>query len=282
LSSSDPPAGATRWRLDLAYDGREFSGFAPQPGRVTVAGELADAIARTLRLDAPPTIVGAGRTDRGVHALGQVVHVDLPATLYRDDRAPTGARLVAALNGQLAGRVRVLGAAPASAGFDARFSATWRAYRYLVLEATPPALELTSAWSWAVPAPLDLDAMNRAGAAALGTHDFRAFCRRRDGSSPDEPIVREVLDVVWERRRDEWTLAPGGADVVRLWIRAVSFCHHMVRSLVSTMVAVGQGGLDPSIVAERLAAPHRDGLPAPAPAHGLALVAVGYPEAPGQ
>ena len=115
-----------------------------------------------------------------------------------------------------------------------------------MLEAAPPALEMTSDWSWAVEGPLDLDAMNRAGAAALGEHDFRSFCRRPDGTSPDLALTRRVLELSWERLEDEWTLAPGGADALRLWIRARSFCHQMVRSLTSTMVAVGQGRLDES------------------------------------
>ncbi|MDE3064176.1 MAG: tRNA pseudouridine(38-40) synthase TruA [Acidobacteriota bacterium] len=280
MSSSDPPEGATRWRLDLAYDGRGLRGFAPQRGLDTVVGLLGEALARTLRLPEPPAIVGAGRTDAGVHALGQVVHVDLVVPLFPDDRGPEARRLADSLNAQLAGRVRVLDVTEVPATFHARFSATWRAYRYLVLESAPPALELTSSWSWAVAGPLDLAAMNRAGASALGEHDFRSFCRRPDGAPPEEPLVRRVLELSWERRPDEWTLAPQGAGALRLWIRASAFCHQMVRSLTSTMVAIGQGRLAEATLAERLAVPRREGLPAPAPAAGLALVAVGYPDEP--
>jgi len=279
LSSSEPPGAATRWRLDLAYDGAGLRGFAPQACFDTVVSLLGDALARTLRLEAPPLLVGAGRTDAGVHALGQVVHVDLATPFFPDDRGPQVERLRASLNSQLAGRVRVMAMTRAAPDFHARFSATWRAYRYLVLESAPPALGTTAAWSWAVEGPLDVDAMNRAGAAALGEHDFRAFCRRPDGTSPDVPLVRRVLELSWERRDDAWTLAPEGAGALRLWIRAASFCHQMVRSLTSTMIAVGQGRLGEAEVAERLASPHRDGLPSPAPAGGLALVAVGYPDA---
>ncbi|MFI5034660.1 MAG: tRNA pseudouridine(38-40) synthase TruA [Acidimicrobiales bacterium] len=280
MSSSEPPGATRRWRLDLAYDGRGLRGFAPQTGYDTVVSLLGDALARTLRLNAPPPLVGAGRTDAGVHAFGQVVHVDLASPLFADERRPEAERLRASLNSQLAGRVRVLAARPVDGAFHARFSATWRAYRYLVLETAPPALELTRAWSWAVAGPLDVDAMNRAGRAAVGEHDFRSFCRRPDGSSPDQALTRRVLELTWERRDDEWTLAPDGASALRLWIRATSFCHQMVRSLTSTMVAVGQGRLGEATIAERLATPHRDGLPAPAPAAGLALVAVGYSDEP--
>jgi tRNA pseudouridine38-40 synthase len=279
LSSSEPLSATTRWRLDLAYDGRGLHGFALQRGFDTVVGLLSDALARSLRLSAPPLIVGAGRTDAGVHALGQVVHVDLATPFFADERGPEVERLRASLNSQLAGRVHVRAVTPVAATFHARHSATWRAYRYLVLETPPPALELTAAWSWAVEGPLDVEAMNRAGNCAVGAHDFRAFCRRPDATSPDAPLVRQVLELSWERRGDEWTLAPEGAAALRLWIRATSFCHQMVRSLTSTMVAIGQGRLEESAIADRLARPRRDGLPSPAPAGGLALVAVGYPDA---
>jgi tRNA pseudouridine38-40 synthase len=278
LSSSEPPGATHRWRLDLAYDGREFNGFAPQPGQVTVVGELTAALARTLRLESPPTLVGAGRTDAGVHAFGQVVHVDLDGPLFGDERGPEDERLARSLNGQLVGRIRVLRARTVGNDFHARYSATWREYRYLVLETPTPALDLTGAWSWAVAGPLDVAAMNRAGEAVLGSHDFRSFCRRPDGSPRDEPLVRDVHELTWERLADAWTLAPEGSAALRMSIRAASFCHHMVRCLTSTMVAVGQGRLPESTLADRLANPRRHGLPVPAPAAGLALVAIGYPE----
>ena len=179
MSSSEPTPSATqRWRLDLAYDGSGLSGFAYQPQFTTVVGLVRETMARTLRLKEPPLVVGAGRTDAGVHAFAQVVHVDLPARLYASDRGPEDERLVQSLNRQLAGRVRVQRALRVGDDFHARFSAQWREYRYLVLESAPPALALTSAWSWSVPGPLDLASMNVAAADAVGVHDFRAFCRR--------------------------------------------------------------------------------------------------------
>ncbi|MGH9019620.1 MAG: tRNA pseudouridine(38-40) synthase TruA [Acidimicrobiales bacterium] len=275
MSSSEPLTGATsRWRLDLAYDGSTFRGLAEQPGVETVARALGEALQRTLRLSAPPRLVAAGRTDAGVHALGQVVHCDLPEPLFADGARSD--RLVTSLNHQLRGRVAVLAMARVDDAFDARFSATWRAYRYLVIDSPVPGLGSTNAWAWSVKGPLDVSAMNRAGAAALGEHDFRSFCRRPDGRDPAEPLTRRVLALTWARVEDPLTLVPSRSAPLRLDITARSFCHQMVRCLVATMVAVGRGRLGEGEIAARLAAPNRAGLPSPAPAAGLCLVAVGY------
>ena len=277
MSSSEPtPAAPQRWRLDIAYDGQGLNGFAYQPEFTTVVGLLRSTIATTLHLQEEPEIVGAGRTDAGVHAFAQVIHVDLPSDFFASRGGPDAQRLVRALNRQLRGRVRVLSAYVVDDSFHARFSATWREYRYLVLETTPPALALHEAFSWAVAGPLDLDAMNRASAQLLGTHDFRAFCRRPDGSDPDQPLNRRVLGAVWERLEDNWQMSPDRAPAVRFTFRAQSFCHNMVRSLTSALVAIGQNKLPESTIYERLESHRRDHLPAPAPAGGLSLVGVGY------
>jgi tRNA pseudouridine38-40 synthase len=276
LNSSDPLGATQRWRLDLAYDGQAFSGFAYQPQHDTVVGVLRATLAKTLRLEQEPLIVGAGRTDAGVHAFNQVVHVDLP--VVTKVRSLESERLMMSLNRQLRGRVQILRAEPVESDFHARFSATWREYRYLVLESKPPGLESTNAWAWSVAGPLDLRAMNRAAKNVLGTHDFRAFCRRPTNSSADEPLLRKVLIARWERLEDEWIMSPRHAPVVRLTIRAQSFCHNMVRCLVSTLVAVGQGDLGEDIMKERLESLSRYQLPPAAPAGGLALVGVGYPD----
>ena len=279
MSSFDRSLVAThRWRLDVAYDGNGLSGFAYQPETVTVVGLLRETLARTLRLAQEPDVVGAGRTDAGVHAFAQVVHVDLPTVFFESDRGPEVGRLLYSLNKQLSGRIRILRAQPVSDEFHARYSATWRAYRYLVLEDLPPALNVNSAWSWTVPGPIDIEVMNRCGADILGTHDFRAFCRRPTNSLTSEPLLREVLDVHWQRVDDEWGLTPTGSPALRLSIRAQSFCHTMVRSLVSTMVAIGQGTLPENTIKGRLESLKRDHLPAPAPPGGLALIGVGYEE----
>ena len=275
LSSSDPSLGATqRWRLDLAYDGLAFRGFAYQPHHDTVTGLLRSTIAKTLRLDHEPEVVGAGRTDSGVHAFRQVVHVDLP----RNPKTPSleRERLMASLNKQLRGRIQVLNAEPVSHDFHARFSATWREYRYLVLESGEPGLATTNGWSWSVEGPLDIAAMNRVAREVIGTHDFRAFCRRPTNSSAGEPLVRRVLAAEWERLEDLWIMSPRHGPVVRLTIRGQSFCHNMVRCLTSTMVAIGQGVVPEETIRERLANLSRHQLPTAAPAAGLALTGVGY------
>jgi tRNA pseudouridine38-40 synthase len=282
LSSSDQPVVVTqRWRLDLAYDGNAFSGFAYQPEFTTVVGVLRATLASTLQMSDEPMVVGAGRTDTGVHAFAQVVHVDLPVNLFSKDRGPDGDRLMQSLNQQLRGRIRVLSARRVDDEFHARYSASWREYRYLVIESRPPALNFTDGWSWTVAGPLDLDVMNRAAAEVLGTHDFRAFCRRPTNATSDEPLLRSVLDAHFERLDDQWSLNPTGAPVVKFTIRAQSFCHNMVRCLTSTLVAIGQGRLPESTVKDRLESLQRDHLPAPAPASALCLVAVGYPELAG-
>jgi tRNA pseudouridine38-40 synthase len=275
LSSSDSPLDVQRWRLDIAYDGNAFSGFAYQPEFTTVVGVLRQTLADTLQIE-EPLIIGAGRTDSGVHAFAQVVHVDLPPKLFSTTRGPDAERLTRSLNQQLRGRIKVLSARPVDQNFHARFSATWREYRYLVLETSPPALELTDVWSWSVQGPLDLDAMNRVSAEVLGLHDFRAFCRRPTNAVTDEPLLRRVLEAKWERLADVWALTPDHSPTLKFTIRAESFCHNMVRCLTSVLVEIGQGRLPESAIAERFESLSRDHLPSPAPASGLALVAVGY------
>ena len=282
MSSSDPPVVATqRWRLDLAYDGAAFSGFAYQPQFSTVVGVLRATLQSTLHMDEEPTIVGAGRTDAGVHAFAQVVHVDLPTTLFSTTRGPEPERLRRSLNQQLRGRMQVLEAQPVSGEFHARFSAQWREYRYLVVESDAPGLDLTNAWAWSVEGPLDLDAMRRATKELLGLHDFRAFCRRPTNFTADEPLLRRVLEVAWARLDDEWTVVPGHTPALKFTIRAQSFCHNMIRCLTSVIVEIGRGTLPESTVVERLASLRREHLPSPAPAQGLTLVGVGYEESVG-
>jgi len=281
------PVPTTRWRLVVAYDGSAFHGFAAQPGQATVAGALAEAMARTVRLGAPPAITCAGRTDAGVYARGQVVHVDLPVSLPKVRRGGTtrtlGAEdLVSALNRQLAPAVVVRAAEPAPDGFHARRSATGRRYRYLVWNGPAPD-PLLAPVSWHVAADLDLRRMAAASDVLVGEHDFAAFCRRPPGPARDEPLVRRV-------RRAGWSVE-GGAEVadaalsgrpagrlLRFEIEADSFCHQMVRSLVAELVEVGRGGPTSADVLAVLRAGERGGLPAPAPPHGLCLVSVAYPD----
>ncbi len=281
MSSSKPtPVASQRWRLDLAYDGRGFNGFAYQPRHETVVGLLRETLQTTLQLSEPPVIVGAGRTDTGVHALAQTISLDLPSPLFKSVREPEADRLIKSLNKQLRGRIKILRAEPVSEDFHARYSATWREYRYLVFEEARPNLNFASEWSWSIPGSLNLRAMNRAGKSAVGTHDFRAFCRKKEGTSGEDPIIRKVLSIKWERIADRWEMTPNSEEVTKLTIRAQSFCHNMVRCLTSTMVGIGLGELPENTIAERLESLSRDFLPPPAPPQGLALVAVGYPNLP--
>jgi tRNA pseudouridine38-40 synthase len=261
-----------RWKLLVAYDGAAFRGFAVQPEVPTVAGALRDAITRTARLSAPAALTCAGRTDAGVHARGQVVHVDLPPMPF------DGVGLARAINRQLAPSIVVLSATAVSDQFDARRSATARRYRYLVWNAVTPD-PLLDPTSWHVRDALDLRAMAAAADVLLGTHDFRSFCRRKPGTSPDEPIVRRVT-------RARWSLdsAPEVADaadiaggrMLRFDIEANSFCHQMVRSVVGSLVEVGRGRGNAATLLERLRSATRHRAADPAPAKGLCLVSVGY------
>jgi tRNA pseudouridine38-40 synthase len=175
------------------------------------------------------------------------------------------------------GDARVLRAQVVPDDFHARYSAQWRAYRYIVIESMRPISPLLTKLAWSVPGTLDVAAMNRAGSAALGVHDFRAFCKRPSNKAPEDPLIRDILHLEWRRVEDPWGLLERGSALV-LDIRAKSFCHNMVRCLTSAMVAIGQGKLPENEVAERLVSLDRYLLPGPAPAAGLALVGVGYPE----
>jgi tRNA pseudouridine38-40 synthase len=256
-----------RLRLDLAYDGTDFHGWATQPGLRTVQGELETALGRVLRLP-QVGVTCAGRTDAGVHARGQVVHADLPddavAAAAGRSTDPATVALVRRLNGVLPLDVRVHRAAPAPAGFDARFGALWRRYAYRVAdrpELVDP-LARRSVLTWA--RPLDLASMNQAAAALLGEHDFAAFCKRREGAT----TVRTLLELEWAR---------DASGVALGTVRADAFCHSMVRALVGCLLAVGEGRRDSGWAAEVLGGRRRDPGVVVVHAHGLTLEEVRYP-----
>ncbi|HYT10872.1 MAG TPA: tRNA pseudouridine(38-40) synthase TruA [Mycobacteriales bacterium] len=248
-----------RVRLDLAYDGGGFAGWAAQPGQRTVQGTVEGALATVLR--APVALTVAGRTDAGVHATGQVAHGDVPVEAWES----AAGTLVRRLAGVLPPDVRVRRVEPAPAGFDARFSALWRRYAYRVSDdptgADPLRRHDTLAW----PRPLDLDALRAASTGLLGEHDFTAYCRRREGAT----AVRTLQQLDWAR---------GGDDgVLTAVVRADAFCHSMVRGMVGALLAVGEGRRPPDWPASLLDAAARSGAVTVAPAHGLTLVGVGYP-----
>jgi tRNA pseudouridine38-40 synthase len=248
-----------RLRIDLSYDGTDFRGWATQPGLRTVQGMLEVALATVLRLP-EVRVVCAGRTDTGVHARGQVVHLDLPT----DSPAAAYDGLLRRLNGILPPDVRVRRVAAAADGFDARFSAVWRRYAYRVADRAELVDPLTRGHVLAWQRPLDLDAMNAACEPLLGLQDFASFCKQREGAT----TVRTLLDLSWAR---------DDAGLAVATVRADAFCHHMVRSLVGCLLAVGDGRRAPAWAGEVLSAAVRDPSVAVVPAHGLTLEEVGYP-----
>lgn len=256
-----------RIRLDLAYDGRGFHGWASQPGLRTVQASVEAALATTLRLP-EVSLVCAGRTDTGVHARGQVVHLDVaPEVLEASAGRATGtplAALVRRLNGLLDPDVRVRRATEVPPGFDARFSALWRRYAYRIADDPRAADPLTRGQVLTWPRPLEVPAMNRAADDLIGLHDFAAFCKWRDGAT----TVRTLT--VFSAERD-----PAGA--IETTVVADAFCHHMVRSLMGCLVTVGEGRRPVTWAAQVLAARARDPAVPVLPPHGLTLEEVGYP-----
>jgi tRNA pseudouridine38-40 synthase len=239
------------YRLDLAYDGTGFHGYAKQPTVRTVQGELEAALRH--HLDDVETFV-AGRTDKGVHATGQVVSLHARSDL--DTR-----RVQRSLNGQLAPEISVLALGRADDGFHARFAATGRRYVYRILarDAPDPFLVRTSLH---VTEPLDVEAMDRGVQSLLGEHDFAAFCRAAEGRSS----VRYIREVGWTAR----------GDLLELDIEASSFCHQMVRSIAALSIEVGRGRRPHSVFADALGSRDRAGAAGAAPPHGLTLTGVTY------
>jgi tRNA pseudouridine38-40 synthase len=253
-----------RLRIDLAYDGGEFHGWASQPGLRTVQGELEAALVTVLRIVEAPTVC-AGRTDTGVHARGQVAHLDLgdevlAAAAGRFDGDP-GDALTRRLNGVLPADLRVRRVVTVPAGFDARFSALWRRYAYRICDGVPDPLTRHHVLAW--PRSLDTDAMNEASGELLGLHDFAAFCKQREGAT----TTRTLLDLSWARQD----------GVLTGTVRADAFCHHMVRSLVGCLIAVGERRRPVQWPVGVLSTAVRDSAVTVVPPHGLTLEEVGYP-----
>jgi len=257
-----------RLRLDLGYDGTDFSGWASQPGLRTVQGELTAALTTITRSPEHVVITCAGRTDAGVHARGQVAHVDLPDELYaalpgRSDRTPEAA-LAKRLRSLLPSDVTVRSVTIAPEGFDARFSALSRRYRYVICD-NPAYLDPLRVRETVVhPRALGEVLMGEASGRLTGLHDFAAFCRRREGAS----TVRTLLQYDWTR------VGPG---ILEATVVADAFCHSMVRSLVGAVVPVGEGREPVDFPAEVLTARVRDPRVKVMPPHGLVLEEVTYP-----
>ncbi len=248
-----------RWRLDISYDGTDFHGWARQDGLRTVQGELESWIGTLLRLAEPVELTVAGRTDAGVHARGQVAHIDLATDV---DGIELGRRLRRALPAD----VIVHDVSRAPDGFDARFAATWRRYCYRIwdLDARPDPLQ--RGMVTVVRDRLDVARMQAAAARLIGLHDFVAFCKQRDGAT----TIRELTSLDVHR-------ADGPTGMIEVWVQADAFCHSMVRALVGALVAVGAGRREPAWIDELLASTQRSGAVHVMAAHGLTLESVGYP-----
>lgn len=248
----------TRFRLDLGYDGAAFHGWAAQTGLRTVQGELQTWIGRVLRLDEPVVLTCAGRTDAGVHARGQVAHLDLDLP----DPQGLAQTLQRRLRRALPEDVAVYRVQIAPPGFDARFAAIWRRYRYHLSDGVlDPLHRHTTA---AMRGEIDAVRLHQAGQTLLGLHDFAAFCRAREGAT----TIRQLQELSAER-------LPDGR--IRVEVRADAFCHSMVRSLVGALVEVGSGRRDELWLASLLEADARSGDVPVAAARGLVLEEVGYP-----
>ncbi|MBT2441544.1 tRNA pseudouridine(38-40) synthase TruA [Streptomyces sp. ISL-36] len=259
--SDDVQAGFVRIRLDLSYDGKDFSGWAKQArGQRTVQGDIEDALRTVTRSKETYELTVAGRTDSGVHARGQVAHVDLPVELWAEHQD----KLLRRLAGRLSHDVRVWKLTEAPSGFNARFSAIWRRYAYRVTDnpgGVDPLLRGHVLWhDWS----LDMDAMNAAAERLVGEHDFAAYCKKREGAT----TIRTLQELRWERR-------PGG--ILEATVKADAFCHNMVRSLVGALLFVGDGHRPVEWPAKVLAAGVRDSAVHVVRPHGLTLEEVGYP-----
>lgn len=268
MPAIDSGGGHVRLRLDVAYDGTEFAGWAAQRGQRTVAGVIEDALSTVFRV--PVLVRAAGRTDAGVHASGQVAHVDVPvdALPHAYPRTPRPedsefGPLVHRLAKLLTEDVRVVAITRAAPGFDARFSALRRHYVYRLTTAPygaePHEARFVTAW----PRGLDLDAMAAGARELLGLHDFAAFCRHRDGAT----TIREL-------QRLEFTC---DGHRIEVHVSADAFCWSMVRSLVGALLAVGERRRDLAWCAGLLTETRRSSDFAAAPARGLTLVGVDYP-----
>ena len=269
--------GFLRIRLDLAYDGGPFSGWAVQPGRRTVQGTLEEALELLLRR--PLRVTVAGRTDAGVHARGQVVHVDLSEAEWLglnrgvelDPSVALLRRLRGALSrglGDLTGAIEVHRVSIAPDGFDARFSALWRRYSYRIADGPArwdPLGRTSTLWH---KDQLDVGLLNEGASQLLGLQDFRSYCKPREGAT----TIREL---------QRFEFARGADGVLVATVQADAFCHNMVRSLVGSALYVGAGVEKPGWLHERLLVRQRDARSVLAAPHPLVLEEVAYPSASG-
>lgn len=261
-----PVDGFSRYRIDFGYDGTDFNGFAKQPGLRTVQSELVKAISVIFGKDSKDFAMRvAGRTDAGVHAQHQVVHVDLSSSqLKRIGRNPD---VAGRINTALPKDIRVYSFEKAPAGFDARYSASFRRYRYHIADKQSFLDPLRVRYVLNLKIDLDLKLMKQAAKQMIGLHDFGAFCKPRSGAT----TVRRLRKVKITRTRDF-------ANLIEIELKGDAFCHNMVRSLVGALVAVGRGRASVQDVADRIKSANRAGSFKVLGPQGLSLIEVGYPK----
>ena len=249
--------GLIRIRGKIAYDGKDFSGWGMQPDRRTVQGELENAISTLLRVDRV-IVQCAGRTDAGVHATAQVIHFDIAEKAAMEMKD-----LAYKINAILPEDISIQELEVTTPDFDARFAALSRSYEYLIFQGPRnPLLRDRAYRSWA---PLDVTAMNDASQSLIGLHDFSAFCKKREGAT----TIRTLMKFVW-------TETPDG--LIKVELEADAFCYSMVRGLIGAVLAIGEGKFDKAWLENYLAGKEREAHVFAAPAWGLTLVDVKYPE----
>lgn len=257
--------GLFRYRIDLAYDGTDFNGWAKQPGQPSVQAEVLRALATIFgesKTDFDMRV--AGRTDAGVHAEHQVVHIDLSASQLR--RIGRSRELADRLNTLLPKSIRIHSMQPAAAGFDARFSATSRRYRYRIADRPTAQNPLQARYVLWVRYPLDEAKMHQAAQQLIGLHNFVAYCKPRAGST----TIRQVREITVSRNKQH-------ADMLEIELEADAFCHNMVRAITGALIKVGVGDLEPERLGELLNATKRAGEFKVVQPHGLTLIEVNYP-----
>lgn len=258
MNEPSPPLerGFVRLRIDLAYDGTMFAGWAIQPTLRTVQGDVENAVRMVFHLPESPNVFVAGRTDAGVHARGQVVHVDVPEHVLFDLE-----KIRYSLDSLLGGDIRINAVKIAPKNFDARFSAIARRYTYTISDGfVDPLARHYVVTNWR---RFDIDAMNEAAKPLLGLHDFASFCKKTDYGT----AIR-TLEVFSWHRGDHGSVATVQAD---------AFCHSMVRSLIGALVPVGEGRRGIDFPEQAMLRKMRDGDVVTMPAHGLVLEEVIYP-----
>lgn len=266
--SVDSATRVRRFCVQCSYDGGAFRGFAENADVRTVGGELRTALEQLFQQSV--TLTCSGRTDAGVHAWSQYVtfdvieNVDSPSTIE-------SVRVQQSLSRLVGSDIGITKVTTVPITFDARFSATWRAYRYVIDQSamTNPFIDK---YSWRVGRALDLEAMAEGAVAFIGEHDFTSFCRKVK-SNPAASLTRRMIDIAVNPCT---TLERHGTSIVTVDLAASAFCHQMVRSIVGLLVDIGLGRRGPESVVEALAAQDRNASGGVAPAHGLHLVAVGF------